>query len=321
MSAVVSRLVISPLDVLKIRMQLCAARRPASLLATLRSQLANEGVLSLWKGNMAAELMVVPYGAVSFLTYSTSKRTLHSLVDASTSSSSARSLTPYIPLLAGSVSGVCATLATYPLDLLRTRFVAQRSSAPLVYRSLLHAVGDIVRLDGVVGLYRGLWPTLVGIVPLMALQFQTYETAKRAVAKYNRAQGGGSGGSGGSELSPSSLSASQQSGCGFVAGVLSKWLTMPLDVIKKRCQVIHFSQTPHAADPSTSLRTPSIGVRRGGNGVLQMGRSIVRSEGVAGLFKGSMASLLKAGPNAALIYVVYEQCRAFLSRREQHTTH
>ena len=321
-SAVVSRAVISPLDVLKIRQQLCVERRPASLISTLHSMVASEGVLSLWKGNLAAELMVVPYGAVSFLTYSTVKRTLQSWSTSPSLSSSSSplllllpvSLSGYIPLLAGSASGVCATLATYPLDLLRTRFVAQRSSAPLLYTSLWHAVSDIVARDGLSGLYRGLWPTLVGIVPLMALQFQTYETAKRTLTAYNQRPHHHT-----QQQHEVALSASQQSGCGFVAGVVSKWLTMPLDVIKKRCQVHNFIQLQQHALPLHQhpiTATVSEG-RSGGCGVLSMGRSIVRSEGVVGLFKGSVASLLKAGPNAALIYVVYEQCRAFISRHQQ----
>ena len=302
-----SRLLISPLDVLKIRMQLCAARPPASLLATLRTLVRTEGVGSLWKGNWAAELMVVPYGAVAFLAYSSSKRALHSLT--SPPSSSLHPLLPYVPLLSGSVSGVCATLSTYPLDLLRTRFVAQRSSAPLVYQSLRHAVQSILAADGLTGLYRGLWPTLVGIVPLMALQFHTYESAKLALLEYNKSTG-----------SESTLSASAQTGCGFVAGVVSKWLTMPLDVIKKRWQVRHFSQAAqHSAQAAALLGgVAGQGLDGSSGGVWSMGRSIVRSEGVPGLFKGSMASLLKAGPNAALIYLVYEQCRALLSRSQQH---
>ena len=316
-SAIVSRLLISPLDVVKIRMQLCTDRRPASLLLTVRTMLAAEGLSSLWKGNVAAELMVVPYGAVSFLAYSSSKRALQSF---SSSSSVSSLVSPYVPLLAGSASGVCATLATYPLDLLRTRFVAQRSSAPLLYGSLRQAVTDILATDGLRGLYRGLWPTLVGIVPLMALQFQTYETAKRAMAHYNSARARPAQSQ---QLRPSSSSSStsltavQQSGCGFIAGVVSKWLTMPLDVIKKRCQVLHFIDLQQLTDSSSYGSGVANRAGRASGGVLSMGRSIVRAEGVAGLFKGSVASLLKAGPNAALIYVVYEQCRAVLSCRHQ----
>ena len=40
--------------------------------------------------------------------------------------------------------------------------------------------------------------------------------------------------------------------------------------------------------------------------MLDCARGILAHEGIAGLFKGSVPSVLKAGPNSAIIYMVYE---------------
>lgn len=48
-----------------------------------------------------------------------------------------------------------------------------------VYPSMSSAFVDIVRTRGFQGLYAGLTPTLVEIIPYAGLQFGTYDTFKR----------------------------------------------------------------------------------------------------------------------------------------------
>lgn len=116
---------------------------------------------------------MIPYGAVSFLAYSSCKSWFP--VSKSEDHASYHHLSS---LLSGSFAGFCATISTYPLDLLRTRFAAQQEHK--VYTSLMHAAKHIVGREGPAGLYVGLVPTLIGIVPLMALQFGSYEVRSSA---------------------------------------------------------------------------------------------------------------------------------------------
>ncbi|KAH9322690.1 hypothetical protein KI387_017329, partial [Taxus chinensis] len=55
---------------------------------------------------------------------------------------------------AGAVAGVCSTVCTYPLELLKTRMTIQRG----VYDNLLDAFVKIIREEGPAELYRGLTP-------------------------------------------------------------------------------------------------------------------------------------------------------------------
>lgn len=94
----------------------------------------------------------------------------------------------HIPsLVAGSFSGFCATISTYPLDLLRTRFAAQQEHK--VYRSLWHAAKHIWSREGFGGFYVGMAPTLIGIVPLMAVQFGSYEAMRQAIRNAKTKEG------------------------------------------------------------------------------------------------------------------------------------
>jgi hypothetical protein len=255
-------------------------------------------------------------------------------------------------LVAGSFAGLCATVSTYPLDLLRTRFAAQQQHR--VYTSLWHAATHIVEREGIGGLYVGITPTLIGIVPLMALQFGCYEAFKQGLRNAKAEPG----------VDPNTLPLSfvEQSTAGFSAGVISKFLTMPLDVIKKRFQVSGFeipqkselptvlatsvtsppltvaaettSEPPPSTQSTATAKTPHtkqhqhyqeqvlrrrrrrhdqpVSGRRPFTGVWDCARGILAHEGVAGLFKGSVPSILKAGPNSAIIYMV--------SFREMETT-
>ena len=119
-AGLISRFVIAPLDVIKIRLQLQTTRGKTyrGAIHAARTIVAHEGVTALWKGNIPAELLYVSYSMVQFVAY----REAHVLLEKAEVSNSYRSF------LAGAGAGTCATLVTYPLDLLRTRFAAQGTS-------------------------------------------------------------------------------------------------------------------------------------------------------------------------------------------------
>lgn len=70
---------------------------------------------------------------------------------------------------------------------------------------------------------------------------------------------------------------------------------------------------PHGAVPAPAMHVlgrrrrrhdQPVAGRRPFTGVLDCARGIVAHEGIAGLWKGSVPSILKAGPNSAIIYMV-----------------
>ena len=74
-SGLVTRFFISPLDVVKIRLQVQGAGPPKyqNTLHAFKLILAEEGIRGLWKGNLSAEYMYLLYGSIQFYSYERSK--------------------------------------------------------------------------------------------------------------------------------------------------------------------------------------------------------------------------------------------------------
>lgn len=275
------RFIIAPLDVVKIRLQLqhyspsdplaplrnAPARR--STVATLKYIVRHEGVTGLWKGNVPAEIMYLFYGAAQFTAYRATTVFLQTalptrLPDAAES------------FIAGAASGAAATTITYPLDLLRTRFAAQGNSK--VYSSLLGAVAEIQRDEGIKGFFRGIGPGVGQIVPFMGIFFVTYEGLRVRLADYNMPWGSGDATS------------------GMAASVVAKTAVFPLDLVRKRIQV----QGPTRNRYATSDMPVYTGALKGL-------RSIFAAEGVRGLYRGLPVSLIKSAPASAVTLWTYER--------------
>jgi len=240
-----------------------------------------EGIRAFWKGNLSAELMVVPYGASSFWSHQSFKKLLFHRENVHGRPENK----PLMSFTCGALAGATATVGTYPLDLFRTRLAVQRNNE--IYESLTHATRVVVQREGFVGLYRGMWPTLIGVVPYMATQFAVYETLVAAVFEQKRLSG---------RLSPKKdIANHERLAIGFVAGVLSKLLTLPFDVVKKRVQVDGFDH--NLVEKPRGLLAP-----------FRLARTIVEQEGVRGLYRGCIPSLAKAGPYSATIFYTYNWC-------------
>lgn len=244
-------------------------------LPTMRHILAHEGLTGLWKGNVPAELMYISYSAVQFTTYRSATQLLRRLAG------------PEHPLpgaaesfLAGASAGALATAATYPLDLLRTRFAAQGSGDDRVYTSLRRAVATIARDEGPRGFFRGLVPTLGQIVPFMGAFFAVYEGLRPPLAALDLPLGGG------------------EALAGTLASVVAKTGVFPLDTVRKRIQVQGPTRSRYV-----HKNIPDYG-RLGTIGTLL---TILRREGARGLYRGLTVSLFKAAPASAVTIWTYER--------------
>ncbi|KAK3310586.1 mitochondrial carrier domain-containing protein [Chaetomium strumarium] len=297
-AGLISRFVIAPLDVVKIRLQLQTHSLSDPLsqrdlrggpiykgtLPTLRHIVRHEGITGLWKGNVPAELLYVCYSAVQFTTYRWTTLLLHSAFGNNALPQSVESF------VAGAAGGGAATAVTYPLDLLRTRFAAQ--GIERVYTGLWRAVVQIQREEGARGFFRGLGPGMAQIVPYMGCFFAVYETLRPHLMGLDLPFGGGG------------------AVAGTIASVMAKTGTFPLDLVRKRIQV---------QGPTRSRYVhKNIPVYEGTLGAM---RTIVRTEGVRGLYRGLTVSLFKAAPASAVTMWTYERALRFYTglgqRQEQ----
>ena len=72
-------------------------------------------------------------------------------------------------ILIYSASGAAAV---YPIDLVKTRMQNQRSvlASELVYKNSWDCFRKVIQNEGLVGLYRGLIPQLIGVSPEKAIK-------------------------------------------------------------------------------------------------------------------------------------------------------
>ncbi|PIA61518.1 hypothetical protein AQUCO_00300798v1 [Aquilegia coerulea] len=294
----ISRTVTSPLDVIKIRFQVQLEPtsswpllhkdiyRPSKYTGVVQATkdiFREEGLRGFWRGNVPALLMVMPYTAIQF----TVLHKLKSFASGSSKSVDHIHLSPYLSYVSGALAGCAATVGSYPFDLLRTLLASQ--GEPKVYSTMRAAFLDIVRTRGVPGLYAGLTPTLVEIIPYAGLQFGTYDTFKRWTMALNRYRY--------PNHSTDSVSSFQLFLCGLAAGTCAKAVCHPLDVVKKRFQIEGLQ------------RHPKYGARvehRAYKGMYHALRQILQAEGWAGLYKGIVPSIIKAAPAGAVTFVAFE---------------
>ncbi|RZC19484.1 Mitochondrial substrate carrier family protein B isoform B [Glycine soja] len=148
-----------------------AALSNPSILREASRIINEEGFRAFWKGNMVTIAHRLPYTAVNFYAYERYKNVLHSLMGENVSGNSGANL--LVHFVGGGLSGITSASATYPLDLVRTRLAAQRST--MYYRGISHAFSTICRDEGFLGLYKGLGATLLGVGPSIAISFAVYE--------------------------------------------------------------------------------------------------------------------------------------------------
>lgn len=213
MAGIASRMVIAPIDLLKIRFQMDTMGHPlkgstfTGILDEARRIYRLEGLRAFWKGNTAGIWLYATFSGIQFWTFSQLKGKVN-------------------PGIAGGTAAMLATLFTYPFDLLRTRMALQ-ASHPEIYGSFTRTIAYILRDEGVSGFYKGIGPTLGQVIPYMGLTFYLQNRTKLVMRSF---LGGGN-----------RISDTRKAVIDFMAGALagatSKTIMMPIDVIRKRLQV------------------------------------------------------------------------------------
>ncbi|XP_051694462.1 mitochondrial adenyl nucleotide antiporter SLC25A25 isoform X6 [Oryctolagus cuniculus] len=172
---------IYPMEVLKTRMALRKTGQYSGMLDCARRILAREGVAAFYKGYVPNMLGIIPYAGIDLAVYETLK-------NAWLQRYAVNSADPgvFVLLACGTMSSTCGQLASYPLALVRTRMQAQASieGAPEVTMSSLFR--QILRTEGAFGLYRGLAPNFMKVIPAVSISYVVYENLKISLGVQSR---------------------------------------------------------------------------------------------------------------------------------------
>ncbi|KAJ7547481.1 hypothetical protein O6H91_08G088000 [Diphasiastrum complanatum] len=142
------------------------------IIHTLITISRDEGLKGIYRGMGTTLLGVGPNIAINFAAYETLKSTWLSQRPNTSS--------VIVSLGCGSVAGILSSTATFPIDLVRRRMQLEGiAGRACIYKSgLIGTFAHIVHTEGLRGLYRGIVPEYLKVIPSVAIVFMTYELMK-----------------------------------------------------------------------------------------------------------------------------------------------
>jgi len=250
-----------------------------SIINLYKSIIRNEGILGLWAGNGANLLRVFPAKAVVFSCNDKYRSFFYNI----TNTPSDQPLPAYLSFLAGGMSGMTATAATYPLDLARGRISGKlkMEGKQRHYNGIIRTILVTAKEEGVLALYKGVTPTVLGAMPYEGIKFGTValmENLFPAEKKINPETG---------KLEKPSI---WRKLCfGGMGGVMAGIITYPNDTVRRMLQL-----------------QGSRGTETVYNGYWDCVRQIYAKYGIKRFYNGAFINIIRMAPNTAVQFGSYE---------------
>lgn len=234
--------------------------------------IAEQGVGSLWRGNLANVIRYFPTQALNFAFKDTYKKVF----------------CPYNPqtdfwkfffgnLASGGAAGATSLLFVYPLDFARTRLAADvGKGSSREFNGLMDCLKKVAGRNGYFALYQGFGVSVQGIIVYRGAYFGMYDTAKGVLFEDEKAA---------SILAKWAVAQSVTA----AAGVAS----YPFDTVRRRLMM--------QAGGKEVLYT----------GTIDCWKKILQNEGPKAFFKGAWSNVLR-GAGGAIVLVMYDELKAML---------
>lgn len=202
-----------------------------------------EGITSLWSGLPPTLAMSFPMVVLYFTAYEESKAFFgyHEIHNPN----------PVLPVISGALSRLLAVTAVSPIELIRTKMQSEK----LKYSQIGEKVKSSVENHGFRSLYRGLVPTIWRDIPFSMIYWFNLENMKILILRYRN---------------ETKLDVPTVFFCGAISGGFTAAITTPLDVIKTQKQV----------DLGESM------AKRDSQKTLFLIKQIFKEKGINGLFAG-----------------------------------
>ncbi|CAL5873364.1 uncharacterized protein PFLUO_LOCUS7636 [Penicillium psychrofluorescens] len=265
-----------------------AGSAPKTLLDALKELWRAGGIRSLFAGNGLNVVKVMPESAIKFGAYESAKRAFARFEG----HNDPRRLLPTSQFLSGGFGGMVAQCFVYPLDTLKFRMQCETVEGGLRGNQLIAATARKVwNKSGLFGFFRGLPLGLMGMFPYAAIDLTTFEYLKRALLARKARQYQ-------CHEDDVPLNNVTTGAIGALSGGLSASVVYPLNVLRTRLQA-----------QGTVLHPPTY------NGIGDVARRTLQTEGARGFYKGLTPNLLKVAPAVSISYVVYENSKRMLGLR------
>ncbi|XP_006824204.1 mitochondrial glutathione transporter SLC25A39-like [Saccoglossus kowalevskii] len=173
--------VINPLELIRTKMQ-SKALTYTELKNCVKTAIAQDGWLSLWRGLAPTLLRDVPFSAMYWTNYEIFKSVLCTRCEL-------REPTLAISFASGAVSGMIAGVMTMPFDVVKTHRQTELGEKNIPGKqmptSTLSIMKKIYRERGTRGLFAGMTPRIIRVAPACAIMISSYELMKSFFRKRN----------------------------------------------------------------------------------------------------------------------------------------
>ncbi|XP_033733359.1 calcium-binding mitochondrial carrier protein SCaMC-2-like [Pecten maximus] len=167
----ISQTTIYPMEVLKTRLALRKTGQFNGILDCAMKVYKNEGIRMFYRGYVPNIMGIIPYAGIDLAVYETLKKMYRQKTNGED---------PGILALlgCGTISSTCGQLSSYPLALIRTKLQAQGAKGTDTLSTMFM---KIVKQDGFFGLYRGLAPNFMKVIPAVSISYVVYEHSRDAL--------------------------------------------------------------------------------------------------------------------------------------------
>ncbi|XP_077416798.1 calcium-binding mitochondrial carrier protein SCaMC-2-A [Vanacampus margaritifer] len=179
LAGVIAQSAIYPMEVLKTRLALRTTGQYAGISDCAKQIFRREGLAAFYKGYVPNMLGIIPYAGIDLAVYETLKNSYLQQYGASNPG-------VLVLLACGTVSSTCGQLASYPLALVRTRMQAQAATGISQQATMTALFQQILRAEGPTGLYRGLAPNFLKVIPAVSISYVVYEHIKTQLGVTSR---------------------------------------------------------------------------------------------------------------------------------------
>jgi len=248
----VSRTCASPFEVVKIYHQ-TKKYTQNDILGCMRFIQNTKGWKGFFKGNGANMYRVIPNYALNFLFFDQIKDYTKMVIPHKDVAN----------LVTGSVSGALSISTVYPLETIRTYMTMDKERYPKI-SSTFH---DIIRRNGVRGLYKGLSMSALNVGPYIGINFSVFHWLDDLYKTNNPAI---------------------HFAYGCVAGTTSVFVTFPTDLIRTRMHI----------------QNSGLWKEEGYTNVIDATRRIYNQEGVKGFYKGGIAACYRVSLSMGVMFMI-----------------
>lgn len=175
----IQSLMLSPIELIKIRLQLKTDYSEKGPLSVAKKILRTEGFRGLYRGLTITALRDAPSHGFYFWTYEFMREKLHPGCRKNGQESFDTML------FAGGLAGVASWVCCYPLDVVKTRLQAQTPYSTVKYNGIVDCLRKSVANDGYGVLFRGLGTAVCRAFVVNGAIFTAYETALRVFFNNN----------------------------------------------------------------------------------------------------------------------------------------